>query len=125
MSGSQDSRKVKKVHHWKWGQDPNDPDAYKGSPWTYMKVPAPEPEPVEPEPEMKYSIDTGVECFDCHHNTYRQVNDLPVDIVSGYDIMREEFHDTKVLLVCPNCPSRVQMYLSDLRELQQKGKGDA
>ena len=46
MSGSQDSyrfacptcgrllRKLpqgKKVHHWKWGQDPNDPDAYEGS----------------------------------------------------------------------------------------------
>ncbi len=120
MSGSKNSRRVQRQHHWKWGQDPNDPDAYEGSPWEYIKVPGPEPEPYEPEPAPKYQTDTGVTCFECGHNTYRIIDDKPVDLVRGWGIGREELHDTKVLLACPNCPSKVQMWLSDLRILQRR-----
>lgn len=120
MSGSE---KSSKFTGWKLGHDPNDPDSVAGSPWTFVKREEEPTPPPRPEPVAKYSIDTRITCFDCHHDTYRQIDDTPVDEVTGWGIGRREFHDVKVLLICPTCRARVEMYLSDLRELQHDLEG--
>ena len=115
MSGS---KKSSKFVGWKLGHDPNDPDSVEDSPWQFVKREEEPTPPDQAQPEMKYSIDTGVTCYDCHHDTYRQIDDIPVDEVTGWGIGRREFHDVKVLLICPRCHAKVVMYLSDLKELQ-------
>jgi len=116
---TKDTRKVNKIHKWKWGQDPNDPDTGKDSPYIYTQpsklLPVLPPDPVEP----KWSgPDSGLRCFECKQDNYRIVDSKKIDIVTGYSIGREEFHDTKLLLVCPRCNRKVQMYKSVLDRLQ-------
>ena len=114
-------RKVHKQHHWKWGHDPNDPDAVKGSPWLYATLDPQSPPSPPPEPVVR-GPDSGVTCFRCHNNTYRIIDSRPVDIITGYSIKHEEFHDTDLALACPNCNDRVEMLKSvvDRIRLQQE-----
>lgn len=115
---TKDTRKVNKIHKWKWGQDPNDPDT--GDPrYLYTQpaklLPDPPPAPVEP----KWSgPDSEIVCFECKRANYRIVDSKQIDIVTGYSIGRQEFHDTKLLLVCPQCNRKVQMYKSVLDRLR-------
>jgi hypothetical protein len=112
--------KPTKFTGWKLGHDPNDPDSVAGSPWQFVQREEEPTPPAQAQPKMKYSIDTGVTCYDCHHDTYRQIDDVAVDEVRGWGIGRQEFHDVKVLLICPRCLAKVVMYLSDLKELQHE-----
>lgn len=113
-----DPRQVKRQHHWRWGHDPNDPDAYEGSPWQYIHIdPAPIP---SPPPEVKLTgPDSEVTCFECHHNTYRIIKRMEVVLVHGWGGHRVEEHDAKLMLACPNCKSRVQFYESMLERIKK------
>jgi Zn finger protein HypA/HybF involved in hydrogenase expression len=110
--------------NWKWhpGQDPQDPDAYPGTPWKWVKYEdlLPKPDPKSVEPENLGGPDTEVECFKCHHNTYRIIGSKEFTEVTGYSIMREEYSDTKLMLICPNCHDRIQIYESVLKRIQHQ-----
>jgi hypothetical protein len=112
-------RKVHKQHHWKWGEDPNDPDTSDPR-WeftTYEKL-APKPEPVLPEEEPTGGPDSKVTCYRCKHNTYRIVKQQPVIYKSGWGATYTEEKDAKLMLVCPTCRDRIQIYESYLQRIR-------
>jgi hypothetical protein len=109
-------REVQRIHQWKFGQDPQDPDAELGSGWEYATVDVQAP-PVPPNaPEVVGGPDSEFPCMQCKRNTYRIIDHKDVHIVTGYGIGREEFKDTKLLLVCPTCRHGIQMYQSGLEQ---------
>jgi hypothetical protein len=117
-------RKVHKQHHWTWGQDPNDPDTSDPR-WEFTNYEKLQP-PAEPTPSAPRlsGPDSEVECFDCHHNTYRIVMSQTVIFKSGWGSTYTEERDTKLMLVCPNCGSRTQVYQSYLDRRKHESQAD-
>ena len=100
-----DDRKVHRIHKWKWGHDPQDPDTHPDSGWEYVTI-DPKPKPAPPKRPTS-GADTGVTCFRCKNNTYRAVKE------SGHK-------DPYVMLICPKCRDRQIILKSVIMRLHRQ-----
>lgn len=127
---------VRKAHIWRPGHDPNDPDAYEGSGWEYVKL-----LPLETDPTNKTDRHTkgggpesGFPCQNCGEMTRiadeYAVTQLLEMVFRFTNEQREQIKDKKVyILICPKCESVVQFrkeFLDAVRErwLAEGGNND-
>lgn len=120
---------VQRIHHWKPGQDPNDPDAYEGSGWTYLQLSGDYQSDVKDRRD-KYKKAGGPESgYTCLCGEMTRI----VDEVTAYDIFQQNFvfngeqmaykftdeqkrklQDAKVaILLCPKC-ERITQFRAEL-----------
>ena len=117
-------REVQRIHLWKPGHDPNDPDAYKGSGWEYIHISGDTPADTQ-DKRNKYKMgggpESGIPCV-CGEMT-RIVEEVSVLTIIEQNVVvngqkteitfspeqKERFAKEKVaILLCPKCESITQ-----------------
>lgn len=113
-------------HLWKPGHDPNDPDAYEGSGWTYAKLVPPESD--RENKTNKHTLSGGPEsgwpCVECGEMTRIADEYKAVDLLSiAFSLSAEQkrgIEDGSILiLLCPKCEAMTQFrkeFLTPIRE---------
>lgn len=119
-------REVQRQHIWTPGHDPNDPDAYPGSGYVYLKL-SPEVAPDTRDLRDKYrkggGPESGIPCMHCGDMTriVEEVSALEVlgqptledgewKTVEFTEEQKEKFRDKELaILMCPQCGSITQM----------------
>lgn len=120
---------VQRVHKWKWGQDPNDPDAEQGSGWEYVHISGDTPAETR-DMRDKYKKgggpESGYRCV-CGEMT-RVVDEISAlevfqqaMVIDGERIAYEFTEEQKKLmrqerlaiLICPRC-ERITQFRADL-----------
>lgn len=118
---------VKKQHIWRPGHDPNDPDAYEGSGWDYIRL-----VPTDSDPRNKTNKHTlgggpesGFPCPNCGDMT-RIVDSYGADelleqVFTFTPEQRAQIKDKKVyILVCPKCGNMIQFRAEFLEPMRQR-----
>lgn len=114
-----DPRAVRRIHKWKWGHDPADPDTHEDSGWVYATI-----EPSTPtEPNQRYLLSggppSGFPCINCQTMTIIageqtlkwMLEQRGVDLVNPEDVNWEQAERTVILiLICPKCERLYQFY---------------
>ena len=102
-----DTRSIQRQHHWEHGHDPNDDDAVKDSPWTYINV---EQETKKDGPDQRHLLKGGPEtpfpCTKCGSKLRAAAEMSPLDILQplGYTPPPGTVAPAEkvVVLACPN-----------------------
>jgi len=114
-----DPRAVRRIHKWKFGHDPQDPDTHEDSGWIYATI-----DPATPtEPNQRYLLSggpkSGFPCIDCQTMTIIageqtlkwMLEQRGVDLVNPEDVNWEQAEKTVILiLVCPKCERLFQFF---------------
>ncbi len=124
-----DKREVRRIHTWKPGQDPNDPDAYEGSGWEYLHLSGNTPADTRDKRD-KFKKgggpESGLPCMHCGEIT------RIVDEVSALDIIEQEFavsdpekreqlrHERVAILLCPKCESITHFRADVIQHMRNK-----
>lgn len=129
---SEPPREVRRIHLWRPGHDPNDPDAYPESGWQYATLRLPESETANKTDRhtLGGGPESGWPCTQCGEMT-RIVDDYDVLTVLEQsfnlnDEQKEQVKDKSLLvLICPKCENLVHFrkeYLEPMREAWLKKK---
>lgn len=118
---TQDTRKVQRQHRWKWGHDPQDPDADPDSGWTYIKLEQKEPTVPNQRHLLKGGPESGMPCQKCGEMTRIAgemtaediINQPEVEVVNRHTLTEKDMkrlRETVILaLACPKCETVIQM----------------
>lgn len=124
-----DKREVQRIHKWKPGHDPADPDADPKSGWQYLKLSGDTP-PDTRDKRDKFKKgggpESGMPCMHCGEMT------RIVDEVSALEIIEQEYVITNkearkrllkekvAILICPRCESVTQFRADAIRHMRNK-----
>lgn len=124
-----DTREVKRIHTWKPGTDPNDPDAQQGSGWEYIKLSG-DYETDTRDKRDKYKKgggpESGCPCMHCGDMT------RIVDEVSALTIIEQDYQVTDpekrkqllnekvAILLCPKCESITQFRADVIQDMRRR-----
>ena len=114
-----DPRAVRRIHKWKFGHDPADPDTHEDSGWVYATI-----EPSTPsEPNQRYLLsggeDSGFPCTNCQTMTKIagektlkwMLEQKGVDLANPDDVDWKRAEETVILiLACPKCEQLFQFF---------------
>ncbi len=113
-------------HIWRPGHDPNDPDAYEGSGWEYLKLVPPDSDPTNKT--NKHTLSGGPEsgwtCPDCGEMTrivdeYEVTKLLEMVFTFSPEQKKQLIDQTISIILCPKCERMTQFrtdYINAVRE---------